>query len=165
MTKPTKTKTKNTAKTNTPPLTGQLNAFAAEEDGNSASTVALLAPANFKKARPKIKKAPPKTNKTAKKRSGPTDQRSKIDEECKALFEAWDGEPFSPSDRLLDVETDSLESSIGYSSLYRQMHHAFLRRVAFTAAIGAAQCRPSRPARWPSTRAKTTRPWRRRSEI
>jgi hypothetical protein len=135
MTKPTKTKTKNTAKTNTP-LTDQLNAFAAEEDGNSASTVALLAPANFKKAPPKTQKAAPEPNKRSRKKvkggpAGTPPPLPSIAEQCEALFDVWNGEPFTPNDRTIDVETDSLESRIGYSSLYRQMHHAFLRRVAY----------------------------------
>lgn len=47
------------------------------------------------------------------------------------IFEAWDEREFSPQDFMIDVPVDSLESAVGYSSLFRQMHGAFIQRVAF----------------------------------
>src|SRR5436190_1613479 len=48
-----------------------------------------------------------------------------------SLFEDWDELEFEPREYMVSVPTDSLESAIGYSSLFRQMHQAFIRRVAF----------------------------------
>ncbi len=47
------------------------------------------------------------------------------------VFEAWDEREFSPQDFMIDVPIDSLESAVGYSSLFRQMHDSFIRMVAF----------------------------------
>lgn len=47
------------------------------------------------------------------------------------VFEAWDEREFSPQDFMIDVPIDSLESAVGYSSLFRQMHQSFNRTVAF----------------------------------
>ena len=48
-----------------------------------------------------------------------------------SLFEAWDEREFTPQDFMINVPVGSLESCVGYSSLFRQMHQAFVRRVAF----------------------------------
>jgi hypothetical protein len=48
-----------------------------------------------------------------------------------SLFEAWDEREFTPQDFMISVPVGSLESAVGYSSLFRQMHQAFVRRVAF----------------------------------
>ena len=48
-----------------------------------------------------------------------------------ALFDKWDEIPFEPQDFMIDVPVDSLESCVGYSSLLRQFHRAFVRSVAF----------------------------------
>lgn len=47
------------------------------------------------------------------------------------LFDAWDERDFSPQDFVIDVPINSLESAVGYSSLFRQMHQSFNRNVAF----------------------------------
>jgi hypothetical protein len=47
------------------------------------------------------------------------------------LFEAWDEREFSPQDFMIDVPIDSLESAVGYSSLFRQMQQSFIQTVAF----------------------------------
>lgn len=47
------------------------------------------------------------------------------------LFEAWDEQEFSPQDFMINVPIDSLESAVGYSSLFRQMQESFIRTVAF----------------------------------
>lgn len=48
-----------------------------------------------------------------------------------ALFERWDEKEFQPQDFMIDVPIGSFESKVGYSSLLRQMHQAFIRMVAF----------------------------------
>jgi len=48
-----------------------------------------------------------------------------------SLFDNWDEQAFEPQDFLIDVPVDSLESAVGYSSLFRQMHQSFVRLVAF----------------------------------
>jgi len=65
-----------------------------------------------------------------------------------SLFEKWDEFDFPPEDYIVDVPVDSLESSIGYGSLMRQMHQAFLRRVAFhkTPAGGSLSSEEARKA-------------------
>jgi hypothetical protein len=47
------------------------------------------------------------------------------------IFNRWDGEEFEPTDFTIDVPIDSLESAVGYTSLFRQFHQAFIRSVAF----------------------------------
>lgn len=48
-----------------------------------------------------------------------------------SLYDKWENNEFVPNDFTIDVPIDSLESSVGYSSLFRQMHKAFVRMVAF----------------------------------
>ena len=52
------------------------------------------------------------------------------------LFDGWDETVFEPQDFMIDVPIDSLESAVGYSSLFRQMHQAFVRMVAFYTSPG-----------------------------
>lgn len=47
-----------------------------------------------------------------------------------ALFDRWE-DVGPPPEPMMEVPIDSLESNVGYSSLFRQMHQAYLRRVAF----------------------------------
>lgn len=47
------------------------------------------------------------------------------------MFEQWDEHEYEPTEFMIDVPTYSLESCIGYSSLFRQFQGAFARRVAF----------------------------------
>jgi hypothetical protein len=58
-------------------------------------------------------------------------EKIKSDPTFDPLFEAWDEPEFSPQDFMIDVPIDSLESAVGYSSLFRQMHQSFIRTVAF----------------------------------
>ena len=60
-----------------------------------------------------------------------TDQPPEKTDAYDALFERWDEREFTPQDYMIDVPIDSLESSVGYSSLMRQMHQSFVRSVAF----------------------------------
>ncbi len=48
-----------------------------------------------------------------------------------AVFDVWDEHEFNPQDFEVRIPIDSLESRVGYSSLFRQMHDAFVRTVAF----------------------------------
>jgi hypothetical protein len=48
-----------------------------------------------------------------------------------ALFDHWDKAEFEPQDYLIDVPVDTLESAVGYSSLFRQLHQAYTRQIAF----------------------------------
>lgn len=48
-----------------------------------------------------------------------------------AMFEIWDEIGIIPEDFKVDVPIDSLESRVGYTSLFRQMHQSFIRTVAF----------------------------------
>ena len=47
------------------------------------------------------------------------------------LFDRYESEEFCPRDLQTEISVDSLESNVGYTSLLRQMHTAFVRRVAF----------------------------------
>jgi hypothetical protein len=47
------------------------------------------------------------------------------------LFDRWDEQEFQPLDFGTPIPVDSMESSVGYSSLFRQMHQSFIRTVAF----------------------------------
>ena len=46
------------------------------------------------------------------------------------MFDSWDSK-VPEADFEVGVDVDSLESAVGYSSLYRQLHNAFVQRVAF----------------------------------
>ncbi len=65
----------------------------------------------------------------------PVQPVSEIEAQNKAyydkLFENWDEHEFEPQDFMIDVPINSLESAVGYSSLFRQFHQAFVRGVAF----------------------------------
>lgn len=56
---------------------------------------------------------------------------AKIEAGYSRIFDNWDESEFESNDYVIEVETDSLESNIGYSSLLRQMHNAYIRRFAF----------------------------------
>jgi hypothetical protein len=56
-----------------------------------------------------------------------------------ALFDRWDEMEFKPQDYVIDIPIDSFESMIGYSSLLRQMHQAFVRMVAFYRSEGGGK--------------------------
>jgi hypothetical protein len=47
------------------------------------------------------------------------------------LFDQWDADEFVPEESMVEIPVDCLESIVGYSSLFRQMQHSFLRTVAF----------------------------------
>jgi len=48
-----------------------------------------------------------------------------------ALFDRMEEVGPKPEDFMVEVPIDSLEANVGYSSLFRQMHQAFLRMVAY----------------------------------
>lgn len=47
------------------------------------------------------------------------------------LFDKWDEKEFIPKDFQLEVAVGSLESKVGYSSLFRQFQKQYIRSVAF----------------------------------
>lgn len=55
----------------------------------------------------------------------------KIDEATEKLFLQAEAEEFFPKDYQTTVPINSLESSVGYSSLLRQMHRTFVEQVAY----------------------------------
>lgn len=57
--------------------------------------------------------------------------RKQATEAAKTLFDQYESEEFCPRDLQTEISVDSLESNVGYSSLLRQMHNAFVRSVAF----------------------------------
>jgi hypothetical protein len=65
-----------------------------------------------------------KSSKTAK-------YNAETDPAYDQLFEMWEEPDLDPASYMVHVPVDSLESAVGYSSLFRQMHQGFLRRVAF----------------------------------
>ena len=58
------------------------------------------------------------------------EMRNNVSEENSLLFDEWESQ-VPETDFEIDVPIDSLESSLGYTSLFRQMHHAYVQRIAF----------------------------------
>ena len=54
-----------------------------------------------------------------------------VSEGVSNLFERWEVGDFEPQDFETYAFSNSLEACIGYSSLYRQMQHAFVKKVAY----------------------------------
>lgn len=67
---------------------------------------------------------------SVKNKSGQEEAKEPDNSAYHSLFDRWEEEEIHPVD-YLEVSVDSLESNVGYSSLFRQMHKAFIRRVAF----------------------------------
>ncbi len=92
-----------------------------------------------------IRKSPPKKHTATSGRSAkgnvgtserqpkPTDNKESVGGGSinDQVFEIWDEHEFKPQDFGVRVPIDSLESRVGYSSLFRQLHQGFVRRVAF----------------------------------
>ena len=57
--------------------------------------------------------------------------RSDVSENVSKLFERWEAGQFEPQDFQTPVSIDSLESSVGYSSLLRQLQQTFAANVAY----------------------------------
>lgn len=55
----------------------------------------------------------------------------KIRDAISKMFHNIEDKNFIPQDYETEIPIDSLESAVGYSSLIRQMHHAFVKRVAY----------------------------------
>lgn len=74
-----------------------------------------------------------KAQTTKKQTAAKTDEEQKEENDAAydSIFENWDEREFVPQDFMIDVPIDSLESAVGYSSLFRQMHQTFIRTVAF----------------------------------
>ncbi|HEV7646121.1 MAG TPA: hypothetical protein VGO50_19450 [Pyrinomonadaceae bacterium] len=58
------------------------------------------------------------------------EMRNNVSKKASQLFELWESE-IPEADFEEAVPIDSLESSVGYSSLFRQLHHAYVERVAY----------------------------------
>ena len=71
------------------------------------------------------------TAKTAITKSSTQTMKESNKDDYDSLFERWDEQEFTPQDFMVDVPVNSLESKVGYSSLLRQMHQAYIRSVAF----------------------------------
>ena len=56
--------------------------------------------------------------------------QKQVSDAVKVLFDRCENEEFFPKDFQTDIPVASLESKVGYTSLIRQMHHAFVKRVA-----------------------------------
>lgn len=57
--------------------------------------------------------------------------RQQVSEAVKGLFNQIESQEFIPQDFQTDIPVDSIESNVGYTSLIRQMHQAFVKRVAY----------------------------------
>jgi hypothetical protein len=58
-------------------------------------------------------------------------ENSKEDRMYDKVFDQWENGQVFIDDFKIDVPIDSLESAVGYTSLFRQMHQSFVRMVAF----------------------------------
>jgi hypothetical protein len=107
------------------PLTAHTsNALALEQVPSEASPPPARSKKSNKKApKPRAGAKPP----TRRKRKDPPTIREMLD----ALFRDMNDTPFTPDDYKLEVASNSLESQIGYNSLFRQMEEAVGRRVAY----------------------------------
>ena len=76
-----------------------------------------------------LEKTPPSDKKAVSKKTARTIAENNAGYD--SLFDQWDEHEPLPQDFMTEVPIDSLESYIGYSSLFRQMHQSFLRSVAF----------------------------------
>lgn len=57
--------------------------------------------------------------------------REQASRAAERLFDRYESEEFCLRDLQTEISVDSLEANVGYTSLLRQMHTAFVRRVAF----------------------------------
>lgn len=57
--------------------------------------------------------------------------REQVSDAVKGLFNQIESQEFIPQDFQTYIPVDSIESNVGYSSLLRQMHQAFVKRVAY----------------------------------
>jgi hypothetical protein len=55
----------------------------------------------------------------------------KISEATRLIFNSFDSQEVIPQDYQTPVPIDSIEASVGYGGLIRQMHDAFVKRVAY----------------------------------
>ncbi len=64
------------------------------------------------------------------------EMRLNVPESVKKRFEEWESAEFVPDDFETAVAVDSLESHVGYSSLFRQLHHDYQRQIAYYTSQG-----------------------------
>jgi hypothetical protein len=114
--KPTKTKTRNAQVT----LADELNNFpsAPTNPGWSTESIPAYEEMAFSEEQERVQKLYEKL-------------RSDVPPFVENLFNRWESDEFFPQDFQTEVAADSLESQVGYSSLYRQMHRDFQHRVAY----------------------------------
>jgi hypothetical protein len=72
-----------------------------------------------------------KTKATKQRKGTEKSVEEKVNAALDAEFEQWNAKPFIPEDAENGVPINSLEASVGYTSLFRQMHQAYGRRVAY----------------------------------
>ena len=74
----------------------------------------------------------PATNEKPTNSTDSADELTNDDGFYNEIFERWENnETLSPTDFEVAVKIGSLESAVGYTSLFRQMHQAFIRNVAY----------------------------------
>lgn len=121
-----KVKVKTKLKDKSESLTDELNRVAAQSEHHRSAEIAISSQKDTADSRV-IESAA----KTTEKVDSDSEIKKSNDVAFGALFDTWDKREFEPTDFMVDVPINSLESQVGYSSLFRQMHKAFLRIVAF----------------------------------
>ena len=123
--KQTKTKQRTqTEKKSNGDLTDLLNSFAAHSEDAAPTDLQTVAPSSDS---PPSKQTAETSNQTNEKTNG----KREIGQTVKDFFDKCESREYHPPDFQTDVPVDSLEASVGYSSLLRQLHNAFVRRVAY----------------------------------
>ncbi len=121
-----KSKVKTKVKGKSESLTDELNRVAARSEDNRSEEMAISSQKDAVDAR-----ATESAAKTTEEVDSDSEIKKANDAAFGALFDSWDEREFEPTDFMIDVPINSLESHVGYTSLLRQMHQAFLRMVAF----------------------------------
>ena len=103
-------------------LTAELNEFAARTEN--------LPPTTLQTAETPAES--PTAAENAKNGSGEDQEYQKeISRAVEDLFDGYENREFHPLEFKTHIPIDSIEASVGYSSLIRQMHKAFVRHVAY----------------------------------
>lgn len=79
----------------------------------------------------KTKASPQRRPRSVKTKKNERSVEEKVNAAHDSTFEEWDAKEFIPEDAENGVPIDSLEAFVGYTSLFRQMHQAYVRRVAY----------------------------------
>ncbi|HEV7701284.1 MAG TPA: hypothetical protein VGO43_13715 [Pyrinomonadaceae bacterium] len=70
-------------------------------------------------------------SRSTRKKTAPVSKSGSDPDPCDWLFDRWEDADLIPDDYEVHVPIDSHESGVGYSSLFRQMHQAYVRQVAY----------------------------------